>query len=285
MVSQVREDLESLAHQAEKLLADLEVCESVIERTRSLTGERDRLTQVLFLVRSGEPLPARKSSKSLERRRVNLNGQIEKAQKPINQFHEVLGEFRSQLRSFLTPLRFSAQGAEVKALGKEIEGLPLVAGIGQDLGGMRNDLFCIQVGLSNLLNLLYPTKRSYSGVQAPLPAGVGWDQVEIRFLTEHSITVTAPGYTGSFQYQEAGFEDKRKGTPNTAWAQLLILAKYGHITRPTANPAKVEKAIEALRKTLRSFLGLKDDPLFPYRQERRYRPRFKLLSERDDAGG
>ena len=101
----------------------------------------------------------------------------------------------------------------------------------------------------------------------------------MRFLSRETVEIATPDSRRHYNFSELGFEDRRKsGASNTAWVFLrqLALAKDNEIKRPVSEPARVEKAVQDLRKRLKDLFGLDDDPFHPYRQVKHYAPKFKL---------
>ena len=76
-----------------------------------------------------------------------------------------------------------------------------------------------------------------------------------------------------------GFEDGRTNNPNRAWQALQDLAESrGVLTKASKRDSsweKIEKRMQAVRKSLRSYFGLEGDPL-PYLEGTGYGARFKI---------
>ncbi|MGI9071022.1 MAG: hypothetical protein ACR2JB_06785 [Bryobacteraceae bacterium] len=106
-----------------------------------------------------------------------------------------------------------------------------------------------------------------------------WENVEIRFLSDHKVQVTIEDRTYPQNYAEMGFEDRRSKTPRQAWLLLRGLAETNGTIQAAANGrdwAKVEKRIQELRKIFRGHFSIKDDPLPFVQGGVGYRARFKI---------
>lgn len=108
-----------------------------------------------------------------------------------------------------------------------------------------------------------------------------WDEVELRFLSDHRIEVRIANeiVAASLNYTEMGFQDRRSGNPNSSWEILRNLAeRHGVIpdtARLTGEWAAAEKRIGRTRDTLRKRFGLLDDPL-PFEKGKGYQTRFRI---------
>ena len=106
----------------------------------------------------------------------------------------------------------------------------------------------------------------------------GWDEVEIRFLSDERVQITAGQHTESRNYAEFGFEDGRSKTPNLAWVALRSLAEAGGIIRRPNDGqdwTSVEKRMQEIRRIFRNHFKLFDDPL-PFIEGTGYQARFKI---------
>jgi len=105
-----------------------------------------------------------------------------------------------------------------------------------------------------------------------------WEEVEIRFLSDHRVEIRVAGQRTTQNYSEMGFQDRRSGNPNGAWQVLRTLAVGNGVLPEEARIGKIwvaaEKRIERTRKELQKRFGLSDDPL-PYIKGLGYRARFK----------
>jgi hypothetical protein len=108
---------------------------------------------------------------------------------------------------------------------------------------------------------------------------IPWEQIEIRFLSDHRVQVRKGTENETLNYCEFGFEDSRSGKPSMAWELLLTLAKERGILRDgrTAGQPwqKVEKRIQEIRKVFRNRFGLTSDPL-PFVEGTGYTTRFRI---------
>jgi hypothetical protein len=106
-----------------------------------------------------------------------------------------------------------------------------------------------------------------------------WGDIDLTFLSEERVQIRIGKELRTCNYSEFGFEDRRSGKPNRAWALLMALAKSRDGLQRSEWTEKrwplVEKRIQEIRKVLREYFGLDDDPL-PYAEGNGYRPRFRI---------
>ncbi len=119
----------------------------------------------------------------------------------------------------------------------------------------------------------------------PVPEVIAtrWEDLAIRFTSDHRVQITIGKRSELRTYEEMGFRDGRTGNPNSAWHILRKLAENGGMLRDgTTAGAKwssVEKRIQAIRKTLRGHYGFAGDPL-PFVNGTGYRARFMISCSR-----
>lgn len=110
-----------------------------------------------------------------------------------------------------------------------------------------------------------------------------WEDLAIRFTSDHRVQITIGKHSEVRTYEEMGFRDGRTGNPNSAWLTLRILAENGGLLRDAttagAKWSSVEKRIQAIRKTLRDLYGFEGDPL-PILKGIGYRARFMISCSR-----
>lgn len=278
--------LVALMSEARQLQATLD--EAYVSRTSigPLVHKRDMLKQRLSDLNSQVQSATKDNSNPatidgirgeadlVHRQIAECTQQIEKGFEPFQCFSQRASSFINGLRS---ALRFLPISDKASKLREEIEKLPLLReGLTRDPQGPQDDLEAIELRLAELST---QSKQKALLPRLDVPAGLKWEDVEIRFLTEETIHIKYQGVRRNFGFADLGFEDARsKGTPDGAWIFLreLATAPNNEIVRHPIAPAVAEKRVETLRKRLRTILGLGDDPFFSYRKEHCYRPRFKV---------
>jgi len=125
-----------------------------------------------------------------------------------------------------------------------------------------------------------PQKNANQFQQIP---DLKWEEVTISFISKDSIKTQARDKTKIVHWLDLGLRDGRKGDlPKKAWDTLIELAENnGAITwnLNCANP-KIKIRIKELRKTLRSYFGITEDPFYSYKKCGAYKARFSI---RDDT--
>ena len=113
----------------------------------------------------------------------------------------------------------------------------------------------------------------------PLKQEIDWEDITISFLSDERVQVDGGTQTGTYNYAEMGFTDRRSGRPNQAWGVLRALARAGGtIPDPARNSEEfiaMGKRIERLRATLSRQFGILSDPI-PRDSNRGYRCRFHV---------
>jgi hypothetical protein len=101
------------------------------------------------------------------------------------------------------------------------------------------------------------------------PTPRGWDDIEIRFLSDLKFQAVVNGTVQEPQnYADVGFGDGRRGndTPKVAWETFRKLAEGRGVMSAAATATdwrKVEKHIQEIRRRLRAYFALAGDPV-PY---------------------
>jgi hypothetical protein len=119
-----------------------------------------------------------------------------------------------------------------------------------------------------------------SAVTPKNSAAKKWESIEILFLSDHRIQIRVNGKSMESQnFAEFGFADGRTQNANKAWELLRVMAEERGIIRDGKavgeDWSKVEKRIQEIRKVLREYFGLPDDPI-PFVEGTGYQSRFKI---------
>ena len=119
-----------------------------------------------------------------------------------------------------------------------------------------------------------------SAVTPKNSAAKKWQSIEILFLSDHRIQIRVNGKSmESRNFAEFGFADRRTQNANKAWELLRVMAEERGIIRDGKavgeDWSKVEKRIQEIRKVLREYFGLTDDPI-PFVEGTGYQSRFKI---------
>jgi hypothetical protein len=117
-------------------------------------------------------------------------------------------------------------------------------------------------------------------VKSKNSAARNWQSIEILFVSDHRLQIRINGKNmESLNFAEFGFADGRSQNPNRAWELLRAMADERGIIRDGKAGGdrwpKIEKRIQEIRKTLRKYFGLPDDPI-PFVDGTGYRSLFKI---------
>jgi len=126
------------------------------------------------------------------------------------------------------------------------------------------------------------TTNSYSGFHPDTK----WEDMTWTLLSNEMVRIEAKGIHKRRTFSDLGFTDRRKGdTPNSRWGILKRFAEYnGEITWNT-NIENKEKntmsaAVKDIRKKLKVFFDIDDDPFHPYRKTKSYKTKFTIKDNR-----
>jgi hypothetical protein len=114
-------------------------------------------------------------------------------------------------------------------------------------------------------------ERALSSAKQDTPESSGeprprnWDELEIRFLSDHRIQYSIAGKAKTLNYGDIGFVDNRTGNPNLSWKMLLNFAQGGGIWPvPVRNSSEFErqtKIVQRLGAALKKYFGLSTNPI------------------------
>jgi len=107
----------------------------------------------------------------------------------------------------------------------------------------------------------------------------------MAFISNEAIKVRARGQLREYRFNQIGFENQISGKPNRLWLLLQAFGLRGgqlswqdlSSTGMTAN--QVQSNVKRLRKILRNFMGIENDPFHPYRKVKAYEAKFTLTGD------
>jgi hypothetical protein len=113
---------------------------------------------------------------------------------------------------------------------------------------------------------------------------IAWGDVSIRFISDESIEIRAGVPFGIKNFAELGYQDKRSGKPDYKWEVLKLLAKSnGAISwKDKSASSRWKPHIKTLRKRLKSYFGIQDDPFYSYKKPGGYRAKFSISFREND---
>jgi hypothetical protein len=103
---------------------------------------------------------------------------------------------------------------------------------------------------------------SEPGGRFPTPPGATWDDVRVRFLDGHTVSIQVRDRAGRFGYADLGMVNTKNNTPTVAWDLLRTIAEErGHLTWASRKAsADHRKRKQVLADRLRAFFGIEGDP-------------------------
>lgn len=121
------------------------------------------------------------------------------------------------------------------------------------------------------------------------PLAEAWKNIEIRFKNNHDITLKIDGEARESNYEELGFADTRQNSKQNSsyvksWSTLILFStQNGRIKMNKFASKRTEKELfkknkQDLSKRLKTYFGLKDDPIVYNEKNEEYQIRIKLVS-------
>jgi hypothetical protein len=124
----------------------------------------------------------------------------------------------------------------------------------------------------------------------PTPEGTDWQDVTIAFVSEEDIKITVGNRWKEFHFSEIGFKNAKTGRPNINWEVLKTLLEEKEISKSNMAIDKLirtaaKKAVQSIRKRLKTLMGIADDPIEFNWKTKAYTPQFSLIDRRDGGRG
>ncbi|MCL5103669.1 MAG: hypothetical protein M1133_06085, partial [Armatimonadetes bacterium] len=96
----------------------------------------------------------------------------------------------------------------------------------------------------------------------PTPPDASWDDVSIRFLDGHSVSVSVKDKSGVYHFTQMGMSKKNAATPTAQWKLLEAFADgHGVFDWNSEHASRNQKKQkQLLSQALRRFFRLEDDP-------------------------
>jgi len=120
------------------------------------------------------------------------------------------------------------------------------------------------------------------------PDGMRWENISIAFLNREDVYIQIDGSTRRMgyktKYDEMGFKDGRRNTPNKQWVFLRGLSETdGELTWKTPMATeKGKKQKQLLSNTLKAYFQIyNESPFYTYRTEKAYKIKIELAPEED----
>ncbi len=113
-----------------------------------------------------------------------------------------------------------------------------------------------------------------------------WKEIKVLFIDDETVKIKAREINQEFKFSHMGFEDHRRPNyPNRQWDVLLIYARSNGIISwetkikniENKDRYKIKTQTKELRKKLKIFFGINDDPILPYsKQKKEYQTKFVI---------
>jgi hypothetical protein len=133
------------------------------------------------------------------------------------------------------------------------------------------------------LSMLDQPRLRTPTLRFPTPTGTQWQNVTIRFVTQHQVHIQVGRVAEVFDFLQLGMQDGRRNPvePDSHWHLLVAFAENRGVVQwhSTAENRRRQKQKEKLSRLLRAFFGIDDDPFEPLEDRRGWRAKFRVLSE------
>ena len=115
----------------------------------------------------------------------------------------------------------------------------------------------------------------------PTPPDAHWEDVSIRFVDGHTVSIKAKEAKGVYNYTQMGMASRRNGNPTVQWDLLQIIVDELGILDWSSRKAdrKIQKRRELLARNLRHFFRIEGDPFRLTDDRRGWRTRFYILPD------
>lgn len=125
--------------------------------------------------------------------------------------------------------------------------------------------------------------------QQHFPPDVGWENITMRFLNGEEVLLQAQGSKPKHTTcEEMGFM-RANGTPTRKWELLREISEHGGQLTWSDNytinhklQGRVRTQVKELRKSLKAYFQIDDDPFHKYTKQDGYRLKMALLPEAAD---
>jgi len=114
-----------------------------------------------------------------------------------------------------------------------------------------------------------------------------WEEVSMAFVSDEVIKVKARKQLREFRFDQIGFKNKKNDKPNRLWFLLKAFAatsgqlSWQNLGSTGMNANQVQSNVKSLRKTLRNFMCIEDDPFYSYRKVKAYKAKFTITGDAD----
>ena len=116
--------------------------------------------------------------------------------------------------------------------------------------------------------------------------GLQWEDISISFFSNEAVTISAKELKKKYTFAEMGFKDGRKGdVADSRWKILkeFFAKNNGEISWETPldekNRNNLKKAVQDIRKRLKEFFGISEDPFYSYKKLKAYKLKLSISDD------
>jgi hypothetical protein len=137
----------------------------------------------------------------------------------------------------------------------------------------------VETLLAKFKDLHVPTPEDQTAMTFfPTPPGSTWENVRIRFVDGHRVSVKVKSESGVFNYTQMGMASSKNGEPTVQWELLATFAdEHGALTwrSPKAAP-NLKRRKSTLASNLCDFFRINGDPFIYEETTKGWRARFAI---------
>lgn len=139
----------------------------------------------------------------------------------------------------------------------------------------RDSLLALIVDLPAPRQIVYDSTK-----RLPMIPGLTWEAITIELISQEAVRIYIHDFQCEYTAQEMGFRDRRRENAlNQQWKLLVSFAEGGGVinAKNPQNKRAINKSFSDLRKALKDFFGLADDPIKAYNSKDGWVTRFKIF--------
>ena len=112
----------------------------------------------------------------------------------------------------------------------------------------------------------------------PTPPNTTWEDVSIRFIDGHTVSIRAKSEHKVCHYTQIGMVNRKNGSPTVQWELLRVFAEERGVLDWTSRQAhrRNQKRRENLAKNLQTFFRIEGDPFRVTEDGNGWQARFHL---------
>lgn len=132
---------------------------------------------------------------------------------------------------------------------------------------------------TTIIPALQPDSKDASPIAFfPTPANAAWNDVQIRFLDGHTVSISVGDRSGVYNFVQMGMSKRNSATPTAQWKLLEAFADgHGVFDWHSEHAARTQKKQkQLLSQALSEFFRIEGDPFRYVRESKGWETRFNI---------